>query len=162
MRRIDKIIVHCSATKAGQDFHAKDIDAWHKARKFRCIGYHYVVCLDGSVERGRHDSEIGAHCSGQNAHSIGVCYIGGLDAHGRPCDTRTDAQKDSLWSLLFLLHQQYPNATIHGHKEYANKACPCFDAYFEYKPISENWPMLYKDGTDIPIRPDKIEKGGES
>lgn len=158
MRRIDEIIVHCSATKAGLDIRAKDIDLWHRRKGWKGIGYHYVIDLDGTVERGRDDSAVGAHCLGHNSHSIGVCYIGGYDAHGRPCDTRTDAQKDSMWSLLFLLHQQYPNAKIHGHRDFAKKDCPCFDAAEEYKPIFEDWPLLYKEGEIIPMRPSRIEK----
>ena len=140
---------------------AAQIDTWHRRQGWKLgIGYHYVIRRDGAIEPGRPEWMVGAHCKNHNAHSIGICYEGGLNIRGQPDDTRTEAQKDSLWSLLFLLHQQYPNATIHGHKEYANKACPCFDAYFEYKPISENWPMLYKVGDEVPLRPNKIEKGG--
>ena len=126
MRRIDKIIIHCSATEGGRDFHASDIDMWHRARGFKCIGYHYVVTLDGEIEAGRSETEIGAHCLGQNANSIGICYIGGLRA-GEPYDTRTAAQREALKLLVNKLMRRYPGATIHGHKEFANKACPCFD-----------------------------------
>ena len=135
MRRIDKIIVHCSATKAGQDFRAKDIDAWHKAKGWKGIGYHYVIDIDGTVERGRDDAAVGAHCSGHNAHSIGVCYVGGLDRNGKPKDTRTPAQRSAMLDLLYLLKQQYPDAVIYGHRDFANKDCPCFDAKNEYKNI---------------------------
>ena len=75
MRKIDSIIIHCSATKVGQDFTAADIDRWHRERGFNGIGYHYVVCLDGRLERGRDISLAGAHCKGWNEHSIGICYI---------------------------------------------------------------------------------------
>ena len=90
MRRIDSIIIHCSATQAGMDFSAKDIDCWHRARGMNEIGYHYVVRLDGSVEPGREVARMGAHCIGWNERSIGICYIGGLDARGHPADTRTE------------------------------------------------------------------------
>ena len=154
MRTITELIVHCSATAEGKDYTVADIDRWHRQRGFRCIGYHYVIYRDGSVHKGREEKDIGAHCTGHNAHSIGVCYIGGLAKDGKtPKDTRTEAQKDALWDLLFLLHQQHPKSTIHGHKEYANKACPCFDAELEYRPISQNWPLLYKAGEKTPIRP---------
>ena len=96
MRKIDSIIIHCSATKVGQDFTAADIDRWHRERGFNGIGYHYVVCLDGRLERGRDISLAGAHCKGWNEHSIGICYIGGLDVNGHPADTRTKAQKRVL------------------------------------------------------------------
>ena len=92
MRNIDSIIVHCSATKAGQDFTATDIDRWHRERGFNGIGYHYVICLDGKLEKGRDVALVGAHCKGWNERSIGICYIGGLDENGRPADTRTNAQ----------------------------------------------------------------------
>ena len=133
MRKITKIIMHCSATAAGKDFSAADIDRWHRARGFRSIGYHYVVRLDGSVERGRPEAETGAHCLGQNSDSIGVCYIGGLAADGKtPADTRTPAQKRALRELIASLKRRYPSATVHGHREFAAKACPCFDAAREY------------------------------
>jgi N-acetylmuramoyl-L-alanine amidase len=132
MRKINKIILHCSATKEGQNFTVADIDRWHKERGFSKIGYHYVLYLDGSIHKGRDISEIGAHVTGQNANSIGICYIGGLDANGKAKDTRTDAQKASLVKLVAELKKQFPNSTIHGHNEFANKACPCFDVKKEF------------------------------
>ncbi|MCH5347505.1 MAG: N-acetylmuramoyl-L-alanine amidase, partial [Muribaculaceae bacterium] len=83
MRKISKIIVHCSATPAGREVSVAEIDRWHRARGFNEIGYHYVIGLDGQVHRGRAVEKVGAHCSGQNAESIGVCYIGGVMADGR-------------------------------------------------------------------------------
>ena len=83
MRNIDSIIVHCSATKAGQDFTAADIDCWHRERGFNGIGYHYVIRLDGKLEKGRDVSLAGAHCRGWNERSVGICYIGGVDENGR-------------------------------------------------------------------------------
>lgn len=131
-RVINKIIVHCSATQEGKDYTAADIRRWHLARGFSDIGYHYVIYRDGTIQPGRNVNLIGAHCTGYNAHSIGVCYIGGLDKSNKPKDTRTDAQKASLLKLLKQLKKMYPKATIHGHNEYANKACPCFNAKKEY------------------------------
>lgn len=128
MRKITKIIVHCSATPEGRDYTVADIDRWHKQRGWKGIGYHYVVYRDGSVHTGRDAAAIGAHCTGQNANSIGICYIGGCAADGKtPKDTRTPAQREALRDLVELLKTEYPNATIHGHREFANKACPCFD-----------------------------------
>lgn len=135
MREITKIIVHCSATKEGKHFNAKDITKWHLERGFNDIGYHYVVLLDGKVEVGRPEIKVGAHCLGHNNHSIGICYIGGLDANGKSKDTRTPEQKESLLILLKELKKKYPKATIHGHREFANKDCPCFDAKNEYKSL---------------------------
>lgn len=132
MRQIEKIIIHCSATPEGRNVTVKDIDAWHRQRGFQCIGYHYVIYLDGSVHEGRKEELIGAHCSGHNAKSIGICYIGGLDKNGKPKDTRTEAQRESLIRLIGELKFRYPNATVHGHNEFANKACPCFDVRKEF------------------------------
>ena len=134
MRTIDKIIIHCSDTPEGRNVTVADIDAWHRQRNFRCIGYHFVIYLDGSVHNGRPIQEIGAHCLGQNNHSIGICYVGGRDKQMKAFkDTRTDAQKASLAQLITELRKQFPNAKVYGHKDFANKACPCFDAQSEYK-----------------------------
>ena len=136
MRNITKIIVHCSATPEGKNFTVKQIDACHRQRGFNGIGYHFVIYLDGSVHVGRALAKAGAHCKGYNAHSVGVCYIGGVATDGKtPKDTRTDAQKASLVKLITELRQQFPNASVHGHREFANKACPCFDARKEYKDL---------------------------
>ena len=141
MRNIDSIIVHCSATKAGQDFTAADIDCWHRERGFNGIGYHYVIRLDGKLEKGRDVSLAGAHCRGWNERSVGICYIGGLDENGRPADTRTNAQKRVLYQIIMDLQREYNILQVLGHRdtspdlngdgviepyEYV-KACPCFD-----------------------------------
>lgn len=132
-RQIKEIIIHCSATAEGRDYTVADIDRWHKARGWKDIGYHYVVYRDGSVHTGRGLEQIGAHCTGHNAKSIGICYIGGLASDGKtPKDTRTPAQKEALRSLVAKLREQYPTATIHGHNEFANKACPCFNVQTEF------------------------------
>lgn len=138
MRKINEIIVHCSATAEGKDYTVEDITRWHKARGFKTIGYHYVVYRDGSVHAGRPVNEIGAHCLGHNANSIGVCYIGGLATDGKtPKDTRTGAQKEALRNLLKKLVKEYhlSKGSIHGHRDFAAKACPSFDATSEYKDI---------------------------
>jgi len=133
MRKITEIIIHCAATPEGSSFCAADIDRWHRKRGFRCIGYHYVIKLDGTIEEGRPLPEPGAHCIGHNEHSIGVCYIGGVAKDGHtPKDTRTEKQKAALYYLLRRLKTQYPDAEIHGHRDFAKKACPSFDAAAEY------------------------------
>ena len=136
MRRIDEIIIHCTATIEGKNFKAKDIDKWHKQRGWKGIGYHYVIDLDGTIEKGRPESEIGAHTVGHNRYSIGVVYVGGLDKNGKPKDTRTEEQKEALLEILRQLLSKYPKATIHGHNEFAKKACPCFDVRKEYDMIN--------------------------
>lgn len=134
-RKITMLIVHCSATPEGRDVKTETIKDWHvNGNHWKDIGYHYVIELDGSIHKGRDENVIGAHCSGKNAHSIGICYVGGVAKDGKtPKDTRTEAQKQSLIKLLKELKAKYPNATIHGHREFAAKACPSFDAKAEYK-----------------------------
>ena len=137
MRSINEIIVHCSATPEGRDFTIADITRWHKARGFRTIGYHFVVYRDGSVHAGRPLEQAGAHCLKHNKHSIGVCYIGGCATDGRtPKDTRTPEQKEALVKLLTELHNRFPHAVIHGHRDFAAKACPSFNATLEYKKLA--------------------------
>lgn len=137
MRKITKIIVHCADTPEGRDDKAADIRRWHKARGFNDIGYHYVVDLDGTIEPGRDVTIAGAHTTGHNADSIGVCYIGGADTDMKPKDTRTEEQKTALRLLLKYLVQKYPGAKIYGHRDFAQKACPSFDAKTEYKELCE-------------------------
>ena len=132
MRKINKIIIHCSATPEGKDYTVQQIRQWHttpkpKGNGWRDIGYHFVIYRDGSIHKGRPIEQIGAHTSGYNANSIGICYIGGCAADGKtPKDTRTEAQKAALIALCKELKASYPLATIHGHNEFANKACPSF------------------------------------
>lgn len=131
-RTIKEIIVHCTATPAGRPVSVAEIDRWHRQRGFDCIGYHFLVGLDGQVAVGRPIQRIGAHCRGHNAHSIGVAYVGGLNALGNAADTRTPPQRTTLKTLLTELKKRYPQAGIYGHRDFAAKECPCFDATREY------------------------------
>jgi N-acetyl-anhydromuramyl-L-alanine amidase AmpD len=150
MRDIRTIVLHCSATKAGQRVTVADIDSWHKQRGFKKIGYHYVIYESGEIATGRELTEVGAHVEGHNTESIGICYTGGLDAGtGKPADTRTESQKKAIRELLQTLKMQFPKATICGHRDFSKdtngngiidpnerlKECPCFDAKIEYKDI---------------------------
>ena len=109
MRTITLIIVHCSANKAGSTLRMADIDHYHRSLGWKGCGYHYVIPTDGTIERGRPEEQVGAHCKNHNRHSIGVAYIGGLAGDGKtPCDTRTEAQKHALRTLLSELHKKYP------------------------------------------------------
>lgn len=137
-RNIKEIIVHCSATPEGEDYTVAQIRQMHLARGFSDIGYHHVIYRDGSIHPGRAEAISGAHCTGHNTISIGVCYIGGCNSrsdknwHKHPKDTRTPAQKMALVKLLRELKKKYPKAKIYSHKDFANKACPSFDAKREY------------------------------
>ena len=137
MRSITLIIVHCSAVRPDQQSSAAQIDTWHRERGWKLgIGYHYVVRRDGTVEPGRPEWLVGAHCLNHNAHSIGVCYEGGLDIRGKPADTRTEAQKQAMRQLLEKLHRRYPRALIVGHHDLdPGKDCPCFDAIAEFSDL---------------------------
>lgn len=147
MKKIEAIIIHCTATKEGLDIRAKDVDRWHKEQGWRMIGYHYLIDLDGKIENGRPSTMTGAHCKGWNDRSIGICYVGGLDRNGNPKDTRTSAQKEAMNRLVYDLLEAYPTITqIMGHRDTSPdldgngvvtpnewiKACPCFDVRSEF------------------------------
>ena len=136
MRNIDKIIVHCSATPEGKEYSIETIKDWHLKRGFSDVGYHYVVHLDGGIDYGRPVDIPGAHTKGHNKNSIGVCYIGGMTSDmKKPLDTRTPEQIESLLDLIKTLKRLNPNAKVHGHRDFAAKACPSFDATEEYSNI---------------------------
>ena len=113
------------------------LDKMHRAKGWKCCGYHYYITRDGQLHFGRPEEMVGAHARHYNAHSIGVCYEGGLDEKGRADDTRTPAQKKSLLTLLCSLKQDYPDAEIVGHRDlpHVHKDCPCFDARTEYSSL---------------------------
>ena len=134
-RKIDTIVVHCSATREDRDFPVEALRRCHRERGFADIGYHFYITRDGVIHPCRPLHQIGAHAAGWNEHSIGVCYEGGLSRKGRPADTRTLAQKCALLDLLRQLKADYPQTRIVGHTQlspYIRKACPCFDARKEY------------------------------
>ncbi len=128
MRRIDLIVIHCTASRPDQHISMEQLDKMHQARGWKCCGYHYYITRDGQLHFGRPEEMVGAHARHYNAHSIGICYEGGLDEKGRPADTRTPAQKLTLRTLLISLKADYPDAEIVGHCELegVHKACPCF------------------------------------
>ena len=127
MRKITEIIIHCTATRPNANCTVESIRRYHKSLGWLDIGYHYVIYQDGSVHSGRPLEDVGAHCPGHNANSIGIAYVGGLDTNGHPSDTRTEAQRIVLLQLVKDLMEEHPIISIHGHNEYVNKACPCFD-----------------------------------
>ena len=145
MRKIRKIIVHCSATQEGKDVSVETIRKWHLKRGWRDIGYHFVIGLDGQVDEGRPIEETGAHTKGHNFDSIGIRYIGGVEAERGADgewvakDTRTDEQKEALDDMLCYLKIMYPQAKVYGHNDFSSKSCPCFDAQQEYEWISNQF-----------------------
>jgi N-acetylmuramoyl-L-alanine amidase len=135
MRAINDIIIHCAYTKPSMDIGVAEIRAWHLDRGWRDIGYTYVIRRNGLVEKGRDldndgdvDEEIGAHALGHNAHSLGICLVGGMSDEGVPDSNFTLNQLVSLKNLVETLQDRYPDTELHGHRDYSSKACPCFDA----------------------------------
>lgn len=140
MRTIDLLVIHESDTPTGRKTTVEDIDSWHIDRGFvrgnthrrnfnntlKAIGYHFVVYIDGTIHTGRHVDEVGAHCSGLNAHSIGICMVGrGI---------YTVAQWAGLKNLIEMLLITYPGTQIVGHCDTKSgkaqgKTCPGFDVH---------------------------------
>lgn len=141
MRKIDMIVIHCSATRADVPLSPRQLDEMHRQRGFDGCGYHYYVRRDGEICTMRPVDRPGAHAKGYNQHSIGVCYEGGLDEQGRPADTRTELQKRSLRVLVRVLAMDFQTRRIVGHRDLSpdlngdgviepekwTKVCPCFD-----------------------------------
>jgi N-acetylmuramoyl-L-alanine amidase len=133
VRKINRIFWHCTATPEGRPYSVEAIRKDHKARGWRDIGYHFVIGLDGTIYTGRPVAQQGAGVNGHNADSVHVCYVGGLDLNRKPKDTRTPEQKAAMYRLTESLVAQFPGATVHGHREFAAKACPSFD-------VQKDWP----------------------
>lgn len=112
MRKIDLIVIHCSATREDRCFTEFDLDVCHRRRGFNGPGYHFYIRKDGRIVSTRPVEKIGAHAKGHNATSIGICYEGGLDARGRPKDTRTEWQVHSMRVLVKTLLKQYPGSRV--------------------------------------------------
>lgn len=143
MRIIDLIVIHCSATREDSIFSEYDLDLCHRRRGFKGIGYHFYIRKNGDIKTTRPIERIGAHTRGYNSNSIGICYEGGLDCHGRPKDTRTEWQKHSMRVLIRTLFLDFPNCKLHGHRDLKDennitdeiepedwiKECPCFDVH---------------------------------
>jgi N-acetylmuramoyl-L-alanine amidase len=128
-RPINEIILHCTATPEGRPVRVAQIRAWHLARGWNDIGYHYVIGIDGEIWRGRPLKLVGAHVAGHNVGTIGIAYVGGDDKDTlQPKDTRNKAQLASLDLLCRELIRVIPTIErITGHNDYdKGKACPSF------------------------------------
>lgn len=145
------LVVHCSATQPKASFTWKTIDQMHRQRGWLGIGYHFVICTDGTIQRGRPLDAIGAHVSGHNSDSIGICLIGGVNSKGRPEDNFTTEQKESLRQLLDYLRWVYKDkVTVCGHRDFpVPKDCPCFDVKSWYDTGAVY--AVYKKGMDIKL-----------
>ncbi len=135
MREITEIIIHCSDTPSHMDIGVQEIRQWHtmkppKGNGWQDIGYHLVVRRDGEVEYGRPYSVVGAHCSGHNAKSIGVCLVGGQDKESTEENNFTKLQFSTLLIILQELQKEFPQAEVYGHRDFnKGKQCPCFDVH---------------------------------
>lgn len=142
MRTINEIIIHCSATRPDQSVSAAQIDKYHKSKGWDCIGYHYYIRQDGTIEPGRPVKKAGAHTLYHNQRTIGICYEGGVGNIGSTSinvDTRTIKQKEALYYLIVILAHAFPEIVkVSGHRDYNATACPCFDAHAEYQPIIDS------------------------
>ena len=117
-RMVDLIVIHCSATKETLRLTPLALDRMHRQRGFNGCGYHYYIERDGKINSMRPSEKVGAHARGYNAHSLGICYEGGLDKNGRAADTRTERQKVSLRALVKVLRQLYPTINrVVGHRD---------------------------------------------
>lgn len=137
---IKRIVIHCTATREGQAVSAATIKGWHLKQGWSDIGYHYVIGLDGKVEKGRPDTVIGSHVRGWNKGSLAIVYVGGLDSAGKAKDTRTAAQKKAMKELITRLRALHNGAPVMGHRDLSPdkdgdgvvekhewlKECPCF------------------------------------
>ena len=135
MRSVNLIVIHCSATRCNRRFTVDMLKACHNARfGNKGIGYHYYIERDGHLYQTRDESLVGMHARHYNAHSIGICYEGGLNEQGQAADTRTPEQRAALIALLRSLKEDYPQAEILGHRELegVHKECPSFDCQ-EYR-----------------------------
>jgi len=129
MRKIDLIVIHCSATKPGMDIGAKEIRQWHMEKGWSDIGYHWIIRRDGTLEKGRPPWKAGAHAKGYNSNSLGICLVGGVSDSGKAEDNFTDEQWERLLKVINRLQDAYPEAEVKGHRDLpnVNKECPCFD-----------------------------------
>ncbi len=148
-RKINLIVIHCSATREDRDYTPEQLTRDHLSRGFNSAGYNFYIRKDGTVIHMRPLELIPAHVTGFNRNSIGICYEGGLDCASNPSDTRTSKQKEAIIELLIKLVVQFPDSEICGHRDLSpdknkngiiepwewTKLCPCFDAKTEYKYI---------------------------
>lgn len=137
MRKIRKIILHCSYTPPSMDIGADEIRTWHvRDNGWKDIGYHWVIRRDGIVDPGRPETAVGAHCAGHNADSIGICLVGGMSEHDKSAEFNyTAAQMRSLSGLVEQIEDRYGELQKRGHRDFIPlKQCPCFDVMNYFYP----------------------------
>jgi len=127
MRKINFIVLHCTATQPTATVKAI-LGYWKNVLKWKNVGYHKLIQADGTVNTLASYEQVTNGVAGYNSQSIHISYIGGIDKQGKPFDSRTPQQKESLLKLVKEAKELYPNAKVLGHKDFpkVNKACPSF------------------------------------
>jgi N-acetylmuramoyl-L-alanine amidase len=122
-RPVSRVFVHCSASDNPAHDNIATMTAWHKARGFATIGYHYFINKAGAILIGRSLESDPAAQQGHNKGTIAICL------HGLAADKFTPAQFAALRLLTAQIDDAYGlgRVTFHGHREVAAKECPVFD-----------------------------------
>lgn len=157
IRSVEYLVVHCAATRESMDIGVEEITRWHRERGWFTVGYHYVIRRDGTLEKGRPDTQPGAHARGFNHLSLGICLVGGVGPDGKTAeDNFTFQQYDALAALLFELTERYPHATVLGHRDLPNvrKACPSFDVRDWWNNYANNGGETHEAGRENPGTPE--------
>ena len=124
-REVKLIVIHCSAGRCNASRYPDMPEG----------GFHFYIRHDGRTDQLRGIGRPGLHTAGFDRHSIGICYEGGRDAQGRPADTRTTWQKNSLDDLIGALSACFPGCRVLGHDQLtagSGLGCPGFDVEQEY------------------------------
>lgn len=121
MRKIDEIIIHCTATPKSFKCTIEDIENWHLANGWSGCGYHFYIDRDGFRWYGRDLDRAGAHCKGRNSTTIGVCFEGGGVWEPTP------EQIEEYRHLQDELFDEFGELEVSPHNKYSTKTCPNFD-----------------------------------
>jgi N-acetylmuramoyl-L-alanine amidase len=124
VRAVEFIVLHCTGASANQSTDSIK-KHWSEVLKWKTMGYHYLVSVDGSFEQLLPIEKTSNGVKGVNATSIHICYKGGLGG----VDTRTEPQKETLEMLVKQMKAKFPDAEIKGHRDFPNvkKYCPSFE-----------------------------------
>ena len=138
MRNINYIAIHCTATQPESSI-ASIQNYWKNNLGWKNPGYHYIIDRFGNVVNLLPIELVSNGVQGYNSQTINISYVGGINKSGKPKDTRTEAQKQSILKILNELRVKFPKAKIQGHRDFPNvkKACLSFDAKKEYSLIKK-------------------------
>jgi N-acetylmuramoyl-L-alanine amidase len=159
MRKVEILVIHCTATRQGVAVTPDEIRRWHTApppagRGWRQVGYTDMIALDGQMHRLAPNNddgivdpwEITNGVKGMNSRIRSIVYVGGLDASGKkPKDTRTIEQKEALRKYVAAFVCRNPLVKVAGHNQFSNKACPSFDVPVWLKSIGVKPENIYNE-----------------